>query len=69
MQADCEYTPTAISSSATGSLREEVLAFERGVVERALEACAGNPSEAARRLGVSRMTLIEKMKRHGLFRR
>lgn len=51
---------------ATGSLREQMATFERGLVARMLEATSGNQSEAARRLGVSRMTLIEKMKRHGL---
>jgi DNA-binding NtrC family response regulator len=49
-----------------GTLREELAAFERGLVERTLAATGGNQSEAARRLGVSRMTLIEKMKRYDL---
>ncbi|MFO0610634.1 MAG: sigma-54 dependent transcriptional regulator [Polyangiales bacterium] len=56
-------TPAA---GATGGLREEVAAYERGLIERALAACNGNQSEAARRLGVSRMTLLDKLKRHGL---
>jgi len=47
-------------------LREQVAAFEADVVARMLDATQKNQSEAARRLGVSRMTLIEKMKRHGL---
>ncbi len=47
-------------------LREQVAAFEAEVVARMLDATQKNQSEAARRLGVSRMTLIEKMKRHGL---
>ncbi len=51
---------------AAGSLREQMATFERGLIARMLEATSGNQSEAARRLGVSRMTLIEKMKRHGL---
>jgi DNA-binding NtrC family response regulator len=42
------------------------LAFERGLVARALDATSGNQSEAARRLGVSRVTLIDKMKKYGL---
>jgi DNA-binding NtrC family response regulator len=42
------------------SLREQVEAFERGLVARALDATGGNQSEAARRLGVSRVTLIDK---------
>jgi len=55
--------PTATEAQG---LREEVAVFERQLLQRALAACDGNQSEAARRLGVSRMTLLDKMKRHGL---
>jgi DNA-binding NtrC family response regulator len=48
------------------SLKEQVEAFERGLVARALDATGGNQSEAARRLGVTRSTLIEKLKRFKL---
>jgi len=48
------------------SLKEQVEAFERNLVGRTLEATGGNQSEAARRLGVSRVTLIDKMKKYGL---
>lgn len=48
------------------SLKEQVEAFERGLVARSLESTGGNQSEAARRLGVSRVTLIDKMKKYGL---
>jgi two-component system response regulator AtoC len=51
------------------SLKEQVEAFERGLVGRALDATGGNQSEAARRLGVSRVTLIDKMKKYGLEKR
>jgi len=47
-------------------LRAQVAGFERQLLQRALAACDGNQSEAARRLGVSRMTLLDKLKRHGL---
>jgi two-component system response regulator AtoC len=47
-------------------LREQVEAFERNLVVRALEGSHGNQSEAARRLGISRVTLIDKMKKYGL---
>ncbi|HEV7557645.1 MAG TPA: sigma-54 dependent transcriptional regulator [Kofleriaceae bacterium] len=50
------------------SLKEQVEAFERGLVARSLDATGGNQSEAARRLGVSRVTLIDKMKKYGLGR-
>jgi len=39
---------------------------EKALVERTLAECGGNQSEAARRLRVSRVTLIDKLKRHGL---
>jgi DNA-binding NtrC family response regulator len=48
------------------SLKEQVEAFERGLVSRALDSTGGNQSEAARRLGVSRVTLIDKMKKYNL---
>jgi DNA-binding NtrC family response regulator len=48
------------------SLKEQVEAFERGLVARALDGTGGNQSEAARRLGVSRVTLIDKMKKYNL---
>ena len=47
-------------------LRAQVEAFERGVVARALAECGGNQSHAARRLGIGRVTLIDKMKKYGL---
>jgi DNA-binding NtrC family response regulator len=62
-----EETLTEARDLAAGpSLREQVEAFERGIISRALEGCGGNQSEAARRLGVSRVTLIDKMKKYGL---
>jgi len=50
----------------TRSLREQVEAIERNVIVRALAAVAGNQSEAARRLGVSRGTLIDRLRKYGL---
>jgi DNA-binding NtrC family response regulator len=57
---------TAIDARNGPSLKEQVEAFERGLVARALDATGGNQSEAARRLGVSRVTLIDKMKKYNL---
>jgi len=54
------------SSDATGGLRERVAAFERGILAAELEACGGNHSELARRLGLSRTTLLDKLERYGL---
>ena len=62
-QADADPPPDARNGP---SLKEQVEAFERGLVGRALDATGGNQSEAARRLGVSRVTLIDKMKKYSL---
>ena len=48
------------------TLKEQVEAFERGVIARMLAATGGNQSEAARRLGTSRVTLVDKLKKYGL---
>ncbi|MDB4963933.1 MAG: two component, sigma54 specific, transcriptional regulator, Fis family protein [Myxococcales bacterium] len=57
----------AVTDARNGpSLKEQVEAFERGLVARALDGTGGNQSEAARRLGVSRVTLIDKMKKYNL---
>ncbi len=49
-----------------GNLRAQVEAFERGLIEQALRAAGGNHSEAARKLATSRVTLLDKLKKHGL---
>ena len=66
-----DESPDATPGDAANgpSLREQVEAFERGVIARTLEGANGNQSEAARRLGVSRVTLIDKLKKYGLGRR
>jgi two-component system response regulator AtoC len=53
-------------STETGPLKEQVEAFERGLISRAMSDAAGNQSEAARKLGLSRGTLIDKLKKYGL---
>jgi DNA-binding NtrC family response regulator len=47
-------------------LKERVEAFERGLLTEELRRTGGNRSEAARRLGVSRVTLLDKLKKYGL---
>jgi two-component system response regulator AtoC len=54
--------------SAGPSLKEQMEAFERGLITRTLDGSGGNQSEAARRLGVSRVSLIDRMKKYGLQR-
>ncbi len=47
-------------------LRARIDQFERALLQEALEAAHGNRSEAARRLDISRVTLYEKLRKHGL---
>jgi two-component system response regulator AtoC len=47
-------------------LRARVEAFERGILAAEFEAAGKNQSETARRLGVSRPALIEKLRKYGL---
>lgn len=46
--------------------REQMEAFERNLLSNALAATADNQSEAARRLGMTRATLYDRLKRYGL---
>jgi two-component system, NtrC family, response regulator AtoC len=50
-------------------LRGRVEAFERGIIAAEFEAANRNQSETARRLGVSRPALIEKLHKYGLIER
>jgi two-component system response regulator AtoC len=59
---------TAAESAGEGMipLREQIEALERRVIARTLAAVSGNQSEAARRLGLNRGTLIERVRKYGL---
>jgi two-component system response regulator AtoC len=46
------------------TLREQLDALERSVIARTMTAVGGNQSEAARRLGISRNTLTERLRRY-----
>lgn len=50
-------------------LRARVEAFERTIIKNEFEAASKNQSETARRLGVSRPALIEKLHKYGLIGR
>ena len=50
----------------TADLRDQLQAVERGIIVRTLAAVSGNQSEAARRLGLSRTSLIDRLKKYGL---
>ncbi len=47
-------------------LKERVDAYERGLIVQALRACNGNRTEAAKRLGIGRATLHEKLHKRGI---
>jgi DNA-binding NtrC family response regulator len=47
-------------------LKEALKRGERRLILAGLQACGGNRKEAARRLGINRTTLYNKMHEHGL---
>ncbi len=51
-------------ADGTHTLREQLDAVERSVIARTMTAVRGNQSEAARRLGISRNTLTERLRRY-----
>jgi two-component system response regulator HydG len=51
---------------AAHPLKEKVEAYERGLIVEALRAARGNRTEAARALGISRVTLHDKLRKYGL---
>jgi two-component system response regulator AtoC len=61
-----QQTSAEPPSEGTSSLREQIEALERKVIARTLAAVSGNQSEAARRLGLNRGTLIERVRKYGL---
>jgi len=48
------------------TMRRHINELERKIIRSALDTNRGNISRAATRLGISRKTLYEKMRRHGL---
>ncbi len=71
-----EIGPEALASTAPARpepdagvavpFRSRVAAFERTLILEAMTAAGGNRAEAARRLGLSRVTLLDRMKRLGI---
>ena len=45
-------------------MREQVETLERSVIAKTMTTVRGNQSEAARRLGISRNTLTERLRRY-----
>jgi two-component system response regulator AtoC len=56
--------PAAEPASGANTLREQLESLERSVIARTMTAAGGNQSEAARRLGISRNTLTERLRRY-----
>ena len=72
---DCEHLPAPLSSAGPllersfGTelpLDEALRAFERDYLVTALSRCEGRRAETAKRLGISRKNLWERLRRHGL---
>jgi two-component system response regulator AtoC len=58
--------PTARDPGPDHPLRARVEVFERSIIGEQFAASHGNQSETARRLGISRPALIEKLHKYGL---
>jgi two-component system response regulator AtoC len=68
--AASSMTPLATGDPGPGHpLRARVEAFERALIAEAFDSAGHNQSESARRLGVSRPALIEKLHKYGLIAR
>ena len=57
---------TAATALSDADLPAAVAQLEKTMIARALDACAGNRTEAARRLNINRQLLYTKMQRYGL---
>ena len=55
---------SAPAPDGSHTLREQLDALEKSVIARTMTAVGGNQSEAARRLGISRNTLTERLRRY-----
>ncbi|MCB9680943.1 MAG: sigma-54-dependent Fis family transcriptional regulator [Alphaproteobacteria bacterium] len=63
---DPERPATEDDPPTSWSLKQRMDAYERGLLVEALERTRGVKAEAARQLGISRVTLYDKLARHGL---
>ncbi len=57
---------THIIADASGKLKSVVEQFEKEYLRQILDECGGNRAEAARRLGIGRRTLYDKLARYNL---
>jgi DNA-binding NtrC family response regulator len=66
-EAPADPSPGATAEPELG-LREQLEALERNLIAKTLAATGGNQAEAARRLGLSRTSLIDRLVKYGLRR-
>jgi two-component system NtrC family response regulator len=59
-------SPTPRAPDPSETLPEAVARLEIAMIHAALAASGGNRAEAARRLGIQRQLLYDKMRRYGL---
>ena len=59
------HAPEASGGLPTGDRPDDLRAHTGALVQRTLADCAGNLSEAARRLGVSRNALYRRLRQQG----
>jgi transcriptional regulator with PAS, ATPase and Fis domain len=58
-------TATVSADTNTGKLATRIARIERAAIEEALRETGGNRSQAAKRLGIARATLYQKLAQHG----
>ncbi|HEX2166357.1 MAG TPA: sigma-54 dependent transcriptional regulator [Longimicrobiales bacterium] len=66
LAADADSRPA--SANEDGPLHDRLDAFERDLIEQALDACDGSVADAARRLQTDRANLYRRMRRLGIER-
>ena len=57
---------STLAFGSAASLPDEIEALERQRILDALAGCGGNQTQAARMLGISRRTLINRIESYGL---
>ena len=63
-----EHAAPATGRAPTSALRPEIEALERQRIVDALAECAGNQTQAAKKLGISRVTLLSRLDDYGIAR-
>ena len=58
--------PSTLPPAPSAGLRSGVEQVERDLILRALEQCAGNQTQAAKLLGISRRTLVSRLEQYAL---